>query len=66
MDLVVSEIEVREKSLYKEWDSIDPMLVVNVIAEAQTIISSFLIEPYASMTVAELREQKVLYLYHQL
>jgi len=66
MDLVVSEIEIREKSLYKDWGCMDPMTVINVATEAQLMIETYLDEPYASMTVAELRGQKIIYNAHAL
>ena len=66
MDLLVSEIEIREKSLYKDWDSMDPMLVINVAVESETIINSFLAEPYQSMSHEDLRKIKIIYNAHAL
>jgi len=66
MELVASELEIREKSLYKDWGSIDPMLVINVSMEAQDVISVYLDTPWSDNSISELRDNKQIKLAHVL
>jgi hypothetical protein len=61
MDFVVSEIDVRDRSLYRDWDSLDQMVVSSAMLEAQGTVFGYLNEPYSSQSIPELRSMKILY-----
>lgn len=64
MNLVASEIDIREKSLYRDWGSIAPTLIIDVSQEAQDIISIYLDSPWSEKTVQDLRNHKQIRLAH--
>lgn len=61
MQFIVSEIDVRDRSLYRDWDSLDPMVISSAMLEAQEIVQGYLNSPYDTQTITELRSKKILY-----
>lgn len=60
MDFVVSEIDVRDRSLYRDWDSLDPMVIYSAMLEAQEIVYGYLLSTYSAQTAAQLRSNRII------
>lgn len=61
MEYVVSEIDVRDRSLYRDWDSLDPMVISSAMLESQEIVYGYLNSQYSSQTPTQLRSHRIIY-----